>query len=152
MKRRLTVGPISPPGKTVRSLKLTLPSAPNSTAVDERVPYFDDTISAGDSTRSSSAPTPVSGSSLSAAGSQNEAQTRFQTLVGELSPISFDTSIFTDVRFKSLVDLTTPIAPKPSGRSDPFAPIPSVQVDFFLQIRHALFESVSNPLQGGIIC
>lgn len=53
----------------------------------------------------------------------NPAQTQFQTLVSQLQPISFDTSIFSDPRFTSLIDLTTPIMPEASGRIDPFAPI-----------------------------
>ncbi len=58
---------------------------------------------------------------LTASGPDNQAQTRFQTLVGELTPISFDTGIFSDPRFNALVDLATPIAPEPIGRLDPFA-------------------------------
>lgn len=56
-------------------------------------------------------------------GIDNPAQTQFQSLVSQLQPISFDTSIFSDPRFTSLVDLTTPITPESSGRLDPFAPI-----------------------------
>lgn len=55
--------------------------------------------------------------------SENQAQTRFQALVSELQPISFDTDIFSDPRFLSLVDLTTPITPESAGRLDPFASI-----------------------------
>ena len=55
---------------------------------------------------------------------ENPTQMQFQILVGKLQPISFDTSIFADTRFNALVDLTTPIAPEPIGRLDPFAPIP----------------------------
>ena len=57
---------------------------------------------------------------------QNPAQAKFQALVSELQPISFNTAIFSDPRFTSLVDLATPITPEPSGRLDPFAPIPTV--------------------------
>ena len=53
----------------------------------------------------------------------NQAQTRFQTLVGALTPISFDTKIFSDPRFNALVDLTAPVSPETIGRLDPFAPI-----------------------------
>lgn len=56
-------------------------------------------------------------------GSENQAQTEFQMLVGKLTPISFNTSIFSDSRFNALVDLATPIAPESAGRLDPFAPI-----------------------------
>ena len=55
---------------------------------------------------------------------ENPVQMQFQALVGELQSISFNTSIFTDLRFNALIDLTTPVSPEPSGRSDPFAPIP----------------------------
>jgi hypothetical protein len=54
------------------------------------------------------------------------AQMQFQTLLSELQPISFDTSIFADVRFKALVDLHTVVAPESSGRLDPFAPVTSI--------------------------
>lgn len=49
-------------------------------------------------------------------------ETRFLELAGELQPVSFDTKIFSDPRFAALTDLTTPIAPETSGRTDPFAP------------------------------
>jgi hypothetical protein len=58
---------------------------------------------------------------LSESASANQAHVQFQTLVSELQPISFDTSIFSDARFNALVDLTTPISPEPTGRLDPFA-------------------------------
>jgi hypothetical protein len=60
------------------------------------------------------------------AGTQNAAQAQFETLVGELSPVSFDTALFSDVRFQSLVDISTPVAPEPIGRTDPFAAVPGV--------------------------
>lgn len=63
---------------------------------------------------------------LTASTSNNAAQTQFQTLVGELQPISFNTTLFSDPKFTSLVDITTPVAPEPSARIDPFAPIPGV--------------------------
>jgi hypothetical protein len=59
----------------------------------------------------------------STAGADNPAQSQFQALVSELSPISFNTDIFSDPRFTALVDLKTPIAPEAAGRIDPFAPI-----------------------------
>lgn len=63
---------------------------------------------------------------LTASIAENEAQTQFQALVSELQPISFDTKIFSDPRFTSLVSLSTPVAVETVGRSDPFAPIPGV--------------------------
>lgn len=56
----------------------------------------------------------------------NEAQTRFQSLVSELTSISFNVAIFSDPRFTVLVDLKTPIAPEPIGRPDPFALIAGI--------------------------
>jgi len=50
------------------------------------------------------------------------AQATFQSLGLQLGSISFDTNIFTDPRFASLVDLATPVAPESVGRTDPFAP------------------------------
>ncbi len=55
-----------------------------------------------------------------------QTQARFQTLVGELSPISFNTDIFSDPRFNALVNITMPVSPEPVGRLDPFAPVTSV--------------------------
>lgn len=60
---------------------------------------------------------------LSATVAGNEAQTEFQVLVSELQPISFDTTIFSDARFVSLVSLATPISVETIGRVDPFASI-----------------------------
>lgn len=54
---------------------------------------------------------------------ENAPQARFAGLVGQLEPVSFDTSIFSDPRFAALVDLATPVAPESSGRLDPFAPV-----------------------------
>lgn len=51
------------------------------------------------------------------------AQAQFQALASELKTISLDTKVLTDPRFTVLVDLTTPIAPVPKGRTDPFAPL-----------------------------
>lgn len=62
---------------------------------------------------------------LTVSASRSLSQTQFQTLVNELS-ISFDTDIFSDVRFNALVDLTTQISPESSGRLDPFAPVQAV--------------------------
>jgi hypothetical protein len=64
--------------------------------------------------------------SLTADKSGNQAQTQFQALVRELTPISFNTSIFSDSHFSALVDITTPIAPETIGRLDPFAVVTGV--------------------------
>ena len=63
---------------------------------------------------------------LSASTSLNVAQTQFQVLVSELQPISFNSSIFSDPNFTSLVDITTPVMPETPGRLDPFSPISGV--------------------------
>ena len=68
------------------------------------------------------------GPTLTRDNDQNVAQVQFQTLVTELEPISFDTSVFSDPRFIALTDLTTSIAPEQSGRTDPFAPVAGVAV------------------------
>ncbi len=60
------------------------------------------------------------------APTENAAQTQFQTLVSELQPISFNTAILSDPKFTSLVNLATPVSPEPTGRLDPFAPVPGV--------------------------
>ncbi len=47
----------------------------------------------------------------------------FVNLASQLEPLSFDTSIFSDPRFTSLIDIHTVILPETSGRRDPFAPL-----------------------------
>lgn len=61
---------------------------------------------------------------VTALSAENQAQTHFQALVGELRPISFDTGIFSEPRFMVLVDLATPVSPETVGRLDPFAVVP----------------------------
>lgn len=53
---------------------------------------------------------------------------QFLDLAGQLQPISFDTSIFSDPRFTSLIDLTVPLTPEVQGRSDPFGPIAGLTI------------------------
>jgi flagellar basal body-associated protein FliL len=60
---------------------------------------------------------------LTELGSGNRLQNEFQTLAGQLTPITFNTSIFSDARFTALVDITTPITQEPVGRSDPFSAV-----------------------------
>lgn len=57
---------------------------------------------------------------------QSPAEVEFQALVTELQPVSFVTTIFTDPEFKALQDLTVEIAPEPTNRPDPFAPVSGV--------------------------
>lgn len=64
---------------------------------------------------------------LTASMRENPAQTRFQALISKL-PIAFDSSIFADPRFNTLIDLTTQVSPESAGRLDPFAPIQGVGV------------------------
>lgn len=63
---------------------------------------------------------------LSVTDAQNPAQEQFQRLTSQLGPISFDSSIFSDPKFTSLVSLATPVTPEESGRLDPFAPLSGV--------------------------
>lgn len=63
---------------------------------------------------------------LSAAPPASAAEQQFLNLAAELQPISFDTSLFNDPRFASLVDLSVPVVPESTGRLDPFAPVPGV--------------------------
>jgi hypothetical protein len=70
---------------------------------------------------SGSPQTPVSASAP--AGAQEQ---QFLNAAAELQPISFNTAIFTDPRFASLVDITVPVSPDVQGRTDPFAPIPGL--------------------------
>lgn len=58
--------------------------------------------------------------------SDNPAQAQFQALVNELQPISFDTAIFSDPKFASLVSIETPPVPETLGRLDPFSPVSGV--------------------------
>lgn len=48
----------------------------------------------------------------------------FANLQSELTPISFDTGLFSDTRFNALVDIRTAITDEAKGRQDPFAPLP----------------------------
>lgn len=52
----------------------------------------------------------------------NQTQMQFETLVGELQSVSFNTAIFSDARFNALTDIATPVAPESFGRLDPLAP------------------------------
>jgi len=63
---------------------------------------------------------------LTSSAEMSQAQMRFQTLVGELQPISFNVDIFSDPRFDALIDITVPVSPESAGRLDPFAPITSI--------------------------
>jgi hypothetical protein len=49
------------------------------------------------------------------------AEATFLDLTSQIDPISFDTSVLTDPRFTSLVDIHTAILPEPQGRKDPFS-------------------------------
>jgi hypothetical protein len=47
----------------------------------------------------------------------------FVNLASQLDPLVFDTSIFSDPRFTSLIDIHTAVIPEATGRRDPFAPL-----------------------------
>lgn len=63
---------------------------------------------------------------ISASGPSSQTQAEFQSLVSQLQSISFDTRIFSDPAFTSLVDLKQEVTPESSGRIDPFAPIAGI--------------------------
>ena len=52
------------------------------------------------------------------------AEATFLNLTAQIDPVTFDTSILDDARFKVLRDLRTPIIPESVGRPDPFGPLP----------------------------
>jgi hypothetical protein len=52
------------------------------------------------------------------------AQVNFLNLLSQIQPVTFDTTILSDPRFTSLVDIHTAILPEAVGRKDPFAPLP----------------------------
>ncbi len=60
---------------------------------------------------------------------QTDSQKQFQALVKKLHKISFNTSIFSNPKFRALINITTPIAPESLGRLDPFASISSISVN-----------------------
>jgi len=53
----------------------------------------------------------------------NQTQMQFETLVGELQSVTFNTSLFADARFNALVDIGTQVSPESIGRLDPLAPL-----------------------------
>lgn len=62
-------------------------------------------------------------------GPASSAQAVFIRLAEQLEPVAFDASVLADPRFTALVDIKTTIVPEPSGRTDPFAPLPGVARD-----------------------
>ena len=50
-------------------------------------------------------------------------EANFVTLASELDSISFDTSVLSDMRLLSLMNIHTAITPEPQGRTDPFSSI-----------------------------
>jgi flagellar basal body-associated protein FliL len=62
-------------------------------------------------------------SSDSSAAPASQAEVTFLNLASQLNPIVFDTSILSDPRFTSLVDIHTSVVPEVTGRTDPFASI-----------------------------
>jgi hypothetical protein len=53
----------------------------------------------------------------------SQAEISFITLVSQLGPITFDTSILSSPNFTSLVDIRTAVVAEPQGRTDPFGPL-----------------------------
>ena len=60
---------------------------------------------------------------LTAIESSSPTEQEFLNLAARLTAISFETKIFSDPRFLSLVDLGTPITAETQGRVDPFSPL-----------------------------
>lgn len=65
---------------------------------------------------------------LTNTGTSTPMQAQFDALSGELGQISFDTSIFSDPRFKALTSFSAPTTSgpttsEPKGRTDPFSQI-----------------------------
>jgi hypothetical protein len=72
--------------------------------------------------------TPAAPPLSATAAASTAAENQFAALVTQLASVTFDTRIFSDPRFTGLTDLTTPITPEASGRTDPFAPLAGVSV------------------------
>lgn len=53
-------------------------------------------------------------------------ETVFVNLTAQLDPVQFNTSIISDPRFKALQDIRTSVVAEPTGRTDPFGPIPGI--------------------------
>ena len=66
---------------------------------------------------------------ISSGATINTAQMKFQSLVNELQPITFDTSIFSNPGFNALADIATPVTREPTGRLDPFAPVAGISTE-----------------------
>ncbi len=54
-------------------------------------------------------------------GPASAAEMTFINLTSKIDPVTFDTGILEDPRFKRLKDIRTVIIPEVSGRTDPFA-------------------------------
>jgi hypothetical protein len=63
------------------------------------------------------------GSAVIPVGPASDAELDFVHLAGQIDNITFNTSVFSDPRFTSLVDIHTAVVPETSGRRDPFAAI-----------------------------
>ena len=70
----------------------------------------------------SSTPATSSDAVVTASVPTSDAEAQFVNLSAQLVPLTFDTTILTDPRFTSLVDLHTVVLPEATGRRDPFAP------------------------------
>ena len=76
-------------------------------------------------------PASLSGDSLLQADSNAQAEAagaQVLILLNQIQSLSIDTSLFSDPGWNTLVDYTVPIPPENVGRSNPFAPIPGVNV------------------------
>ncbi len=72
----------------------------------------------------------ATGAAVSDSGTPaSDAEVQFLQLSSQIGAVSFDTSIFSDPRFTSLVDIHTAILNEATGRTDPFANIAGVSSD-----------------------
>lgn len=62
---------------------------------------------------------------LETQGPASAAEMTFIHLTSKIDPVTFDSSILEDPRFKQLKDIRTAIIPEVSGKIDPFAPLGS---------------------------
>jgi hypothetical protein len=69
----------------------------------------------------------TTGVSVSGGTPSSPAEVNFLNLSSQIEPVTFDTSILSDPRFTSLVDIHTAILPEATGRKNPFAPIGATQ-------------------------
>lgn len=78
----------------------------------------------------------------------NQTQMQFETLVGELQSVTFNTAIFADARFNALVDIGTQVSPESIGRLDPLAPLSGSS---YVPPAPVIVNPVSTPVPASTI-